>query len=108
MEAGQAPDPASEHSEGSKYRQIFRLREVHLLAFFILVYVGVEVTIGGMCQPFLYTQYLLSTDSRLDCHLHRFRQRWWIIFGICILRFLRWYVAFDDLFPIVYSTFRQA
>ena len=34
--------------EDSKYRQIFRLREVHLLAFFILIYVGVEVTLGGM------------------------------------------------------------
>ncbi|KIP01300.1 hypothetical protein PHLGIDRAFT_367247 [Phlebiopsis gigantea 11061_1 CR5-6] len=30
-----------------KYRQIFRLREVHLLAFFVLAYVGVEVTLGG-------------------------------------------------------------
>lgn len=34
--------------EDSKYRQIFRLRELHLLAFFILIYVGVEVTLGGV------------------------------------------------------------
>ncbi|KAA1472114.1 MFS general substrate transporter [Dentipellis sp. KUC8613] len=34
-------------SEDSKYRQIFRLKELHLLAFFIFVYVGVEVTLGG-------------------------------------------------------------
>ena len=34
-------------SEDNKFRQIFRLKTVHLLAFFILVYVGVEVTIGG-------------------------------------------------------------
>ncbi|EIN08470.1 MFS general substrate transporter [Punctularia strigosozonata HHB-11173 SS5] len=34
-------------SEDSAYRQIMRLKELHLLAFFILVYVGVEVTIGG-------------------------------------------------------------
>jgi len=34
-------------SESSHFKQIFRLREVHLLAFFILVYVGVEVTVGG-------------------------------------------------------------
>jgi fucose permease len=31
----------------SKYKEMFRLKALHLLAFFILVYVGVEVTIGG-------------------------------------------------------------
>ncbi|KAI5996336.1 MFS general substrate transporter [Pisolithus albus] len=35
------------NSERSQLRQIFALRAVHLLAFFILVYVGVEVTVGG-------------------------------------------------------------
>ncbi|KAK7022289.1 MFS domain-containing protein [Favolaschia claudopus] len=34
-------------SERSTFRQILSTRAVHLLAFFILVYVGVEVTIGG-------------------------------------------------------------
>ena len=28
-------------------RQVFQLKLVHLMAFFILVYVGAEVTIGG-------------------------------------------------------------
>ena len=35
--------------EGGKYKQIFRLRSVHFLAFFIFVYVGIEVTVGGQC-----------------------------------------------------------
>ena len=45
----QIGEPAGEKgtSESSQFSQIFRLREVHLLAFFILVYVGVEVTAGG-------------------------------------------------------------
>ncbi|KAG1876342.1 major facilitator superfamily domain-containing protein [Suillus subluteus] len=34
-------------SEKSQFNQILRLREVHLLAFFILIYVGAEVTMGG-------------------------------------------------------------
>jgi len=34
-------------SESNHFKQIFRLREVHLLAFYIMVVVGVEVTIGG-------------------------------------------------------------
>jgi hypothetical protein len=34
-------------SENGKMRQILSLKAVHLLAIFILVYVGVEVTIAG-------------------------------------------------------------
>ena len=46
----QIGQPAGEHSENenSHFRQIFALKDVHLLAVFILVYVGVEVTLGGM------------------------------------------------------------
>lgn len=32
---------------GSKYKEMFKLKALHTLALFILVYVGVEVTIGG-------------------------------------------------------------
>ena len=34
-------------SSDSKYTQIFRQKIVHLLALWTLVYVGVEVTVGG-------------------------------------------------------------
>jgi len=37
-----------EEDEHSSFNQILRIKAVHFLAFFILVYVGVEVTIGGM------------------------------------------------------------
>ncbi|KAJ7269868.1 major facilitator superfamily domain-containing protein [Mycena rebaudengoi] len=40
-------------SEHSKFRQILSHKTVHLLAFFILVYVGVEVTIGGWIVTFI-------------------------------------------------------
>ena len=46
-EIGQAPEPHASNDQGGKYKQIFRLRELHLLAFFILIYVGIEVTLGG-------------------------------------------------------------
>ncbi|KAI0325924.1 MFS general substrate transporter [Cubamyces sp. BRFM 1775] len=49
-EIGQAPsqDNTDDGTHNSnKYKQIFRLRTVHLMAFFILIYVGVEVTLGG-------------------------------------------------------------
>lgn len=40
--------PAEEgDTETSQFRQVFSLKAVHLLAFFILLAVGVEVTIGG-------------------------------------------------------------
>ncbi|KZO93807.1 MFS general substrate transporter [Calocera viscosa TUFC12733] len=37
----------------NKYRQILRIRTVHLLSFFILVYVGLEVSIGGWVVTYL-------------------------------------------------------
>ena len=48
---GQAADETG-ISEESKIRQIVRIRAVHLLALFILVYVGVEVTIAGRRNTF--------------------------------------------------------
>ncbi|ESK90172.1 hypothetical protein Moror_7761 [Moniliophthora roreri MCA 2997] len=41
------------NSEHSTFRQILTQRNVHLMAFFILVYVGVEVTIGGWIVTFV-------------------------------------------------------
>ncbi|KAI0828615.1 major facilitator superfamily domain-containing protein [Trametes gibbosa] len=46
-EIGQTPTHEDESSANDKYSQMFKLRELHLLAIFILIYVGVEVTLGG-------------------------------------------------------------
>ncbi|EIW55079.1 MFS general substrate transporter [Trametes versicolor FP-101664 SS1] len=46
-EIGQTPSHDEQSTTNSKYTQIFGLRALHLLAFFILIYVGVEVTLGG-------------------------------------------------------------
>ncbi|KAF7351272.1 MFS domain-containing protein [Mycena sanguinolenta] len=40
-------------SDRSNFRQILSLRGVHILAFFTLVYVGVEVTIGGWITTYI-------------------------------------------------------
>ncbi|KAF9077560.1 major facilitator superfamily domain-containing protein [Rhodocollybia butyracea] len=42
-------------SEKSHFRQILSLKTVHLLAVFILVYVGVEVTVGGWVVTYILT-----------------------------------------------------
>ena len=49
-EIGQEPHEKTKASEEgvNKYKQVFGLRAVHLMAFFIFTYVGVEVTIGGV------------------------------------------------------------
>ncbi|KXN81657.1 Bypass of stop codon protein 6 [Leucoagaricus sp. SymC.cos] len=39
--------------EHTSFNQILRVKAVHFLAFFILVYVGVEVTIGGWIVTFM-------------------------------------------------------
>ncbi|TFK61130.1 MFS general substrate transporter, partial [Pluteus cervinus] len=44
---GQPVTLEQDTSEKSTFKQIMGLRVVHLMAFFILVYVGVEVTFGG-------------------------------------------------------------
>lgn len=46
-EIGQTPTHEDESSANDKYGQMFKLRELHLLAVFILIYVGIEVTLGG-------------------------------------------------------------
>ncbi|KAI0789470.1 MFS general substrate transporter [Abortiporus biennis] len=54
-EIGQFPEvPDSEtRSNENLYKQIVRLKSLHLLAFFILVYVGVEVTLGGWSVTYI-------------------------------------------------------
>ena len=47
-EIGQAPPrEETEENGGSKYGQMFKLKSLHLMAVFILIYIGVEVTLGG-------------------------------------------------------------
>lgn len=45
-DAGQAPAEATTVS-GSKYKQILGIKAVHFMAIFAIVYIGVEVTVGG-------------------------------------------------------------
>ncbi|KAI0269986.1 MFS general substrate transporter [Gloeopeniophorella convolvens] len=45
-EIGETPEE-QETNQGNHYSQIFRRKTIHLIAMFILAYVGVEVTIGG-------------------------------------------------------------
>ena len=49
---GEAAEKTST-SEHSTFRQILSTKTVHLLAFFVLVYVGVEVTIGGWIVTYI-------------------------------------------------------
>ncbi|KAF7316208.1 MFS domain-containing protein [Mycena indigotica] len=49
----QPQEDASATSERSNFGQVLSLRAVHLLAFFTLVYVGVEVTIGGWITTYM-------------------------------------------------------
>ncbi|KAF5322629.1 hypothetical protein D9619_002070 [Psilocybe cf. subviscida] len=40
-------------AEGNKYSQLFRLKALHLLTLFFVIYIGVEVTIGGWIVTFM-------------------------------------------------------
>ncbi|KAF8903921.1 MFS general substrate transporter [Gymnopilus junonius] len=52
-QAGEVIIERTPTSEENTFRQVMRTRAVHLLAIFILVYVGVEVTIGGWIATFI-------------------------------------------------------
>ncbi|KAJ7882047.1 major facilitator superfamily domain-containing protein [Mycena olivaceomarginata] len=45
--------PETNSSDRSNFRQILSIKTVQVLAFFILVYVGVEVTIGGWITTYI-------------------------------------------------------
>ena len=55
--------------EHSSFNQILRVKAVHYLAFFILVYVGVEVTIGGMFLHCSSSQRLIWRNKAGLSHL---------------------------------------
>lgn len=49
-------------SQHSPLRQILSLKNVHLLASFILVYVGVEFTLGGALSNYLFHNWMLFAN----------------------------------------------
>ena len=90
----QIGQPAGEQSESEKshMKQILALKDVHLLAVFILVYVGVEVTIGGMSVMFIPLRSA-PDFARLDRNVYH-RHPWrWPILWIYIIRVFRRYVT---------------
>ncbi|RPD75641.1 MFS general substrate transporter [Lentinus tigrinus ALCF2SS1-7] len=57
-EIGQPPPEKTQDSEAgmSKFKQVLRLRAVHLMAFFIFTYVGVEVTVSGWIVTYIINE----------------------------------------------------
>ncbi|KAK7684563.1 hypothetical protein QCA50_012510 [Cerrena zonata] len=51
-DAGQPAD-TTVLDQGNKMKHIFKMKEVHLLATFILAYIGVEVTLGGWIVTYI-------------------------------------------------------
>ncbi|KAF8966641.1 MFS general substrate transporter [Flammula alnicola] len=52
-QAGEVIPEKTAESQGGTFKQVTRTRAVHLLAIFILIYVGVEVTVGGWIVTFI-------------------------------------------------------
>lgn len=59
---GQPPQEKGVSTE-SNFKQIFRLKNMHILAAFILIYVGVEVTIGGWIVSYVIDERGGGPDS---------------------------------------------
>jgi fucose permease len=89
---------AADAGAGAKYGQIMRIRAVHLLAIWALVYVGVECTLGGACQPslgLLRPARGLKTRGRMDGDVHRAGTRRWPVGGVYVV----WVLWGSVLFP---------
>ncbi|KAJ3505313.1 hypothetical protein NLJ89_g7482 [Agrocybe chaxingu] len=52
-QAGEIVPDKTEDAPGATYGELLRLKAVHLLALFLLVYIGIEVTIGGWIVSFM-------------------------------------------------------
>ena len=49
---------AIEENNDDKFSQLMRSKAVHLLALFVIVYIGVEVTVGGI----IFVIYMIVTS----------------------------------------------
>ena len=49
---------AIEENSDDKFSQLMRSKAVHLLALFVMVYIGVEVTVGGI----IFVIYMIVTS----------------------------------------------
>ena len=83
---------------GNKYRQMMRLRDVHFMALFILIYVGTDVTLGGTFSvPVLSVSRSVeeTCSHRLDRHICHGVTRRRCIIGIHLIWLLWRYTLLD-------------
>ena len=75
-----------------KFGQLMRNKTVHLLALFLMVYIGVEVTIGGILFSLQLNDIYESNycKIRMDCNVLNDRSRRWTFVWICFDGILWW------------------
>ena len=101
-ESGQNPArEETQESGGNKYSEMFKLKSLHLMAVFILIYIGVEVTLGGEVYDGMTQAWRAAPNThqsrdlrRLDCYVRYRPPRWWSFGRVHLLWFLRRYVMF--------------
>lgn len=92
--AGEIVPERSIEQERGLFRRVLRTSAVHLIALFVLIYVGVEVTTGGkLWSPLLLPHVQLShSHDRLDCNIHHQCSWRWTLCRIHLFRVLRRYI----------------
>ena len=81
-----------EDNDDDKFGQLMRNKTVHLLALFLMVYIGVEVTIGGIYIYISSTTFvrLINFKNRMDCDILDDRSWRWAFVRLCFNWILRW------------------
>ena len=82
-------------SKESSFNQVIRIKAVHFLAFFVLFYVGVEVTIGGKIYAICFCD-LSPKKLRLGCHFYAWCPWRWSYNRLYLFRLLRGYVLLSE------------
>ena len=72
----------------SRFHQVLRQKPLYLLALFSLLYVGVEMTIGGKLESILMVCFVNNRKYRLDRLVHHPIQKRRPLVGLYIVRIL--------------------
>lgn len=92
-EEGESGVSSEDVVDSNKYKLVLGLKEVHILAMFSLIYVGVEVTMGGAYLAVFSVDRVSDSGSfrfgRLERHLHSGAAKWQLQLWLHCLRFLR-------------------
>ena len=88
--AGEVVPNKTEEIHDNKFGDLIKNKTVHFLALFIMVYVGVGVTIGGIITHLLHNCLTIFGLTRVDRDILDDRSWRWALVWVCFNWILWW------------------